>query len=86
MIVATRQEGKCRFWYACREPQSRRDFDCTRAAHVIYVLDHEIKLLFMPLWIAGFCANLLVTIVTDPTGIVGRCPRRVDAVEKIPKH
>jgi hypothetical protein len=53
---------------------------------VIYVLDHEIKLLFMPLWIAGFCANLLVTIVTDPTGIVGRCPRRVDAVEKIPKH
>jgi hypothetical protein len=58
MIVTTRQEGKCRFWYACRERQSQRDFDCTRAARAIYVLDREIKLLFMLLWIAGFWGDL----------------------------
>jgi hypothetical protein len=35
------------FWRACRERQSRRDFDCTHAARVIYVLDREIKALIV---------------------------------------
>ena len=73
MIVAPRQEGNCFFWRACRERQSRRDFDCTHAARVIYVLDRETKLLFMPLWIAGFWGELCSMLTlrsprsTEPT-------------------
>jgi hypothetical protein len=60
MIVATRQEGKCRFWMRAASDNHGEilTFDCTRAARVIYVLGREIKLLFMLLWIAGFWGEL----------------------------
>jgi hypothetical protein len=54
MIVARRKKAGA-FLECVLRPTITARFDCTRAARVIYVLDREIKLLFMPLWKRNLC-------------------------------